>query len=316
MILKPDFMEKRILYIGNSSLFPNQLKFKNSNICLYRNGKLCEQVSCYLVNCVFVVGEHTITTQLLRQLQKFGIAIFFLSQSFDIYSSVLNREGGNYLLRQKQYRLESTTELQLAKNLVKNKMNNQKKLLEKYRNSDSKLYSDSQYQKCSNLQVLLGIEGNASKNYFQSLFAQHNWYRRAPQAKEDIINVLLDLGYTFLFNYVDALLQLYGFDTYKGFYHQLFFQRKSLSCDVMEPMRPLIDNAIIKAFHLKRIKNEDFKFENQVFSFKDYQVAQKYVNIFAQTIMSAKGEIYDFILNFYRHFLNESKYPWKDFSLC
>ena len=55
------------------------------------------------------------------------------------------------------------------------------------------------------------------------------------------------------FNCMDSLLRLYGFDTYKGFYHKLFFQRKSLACDVMEPFRCVIDKQILKAFNLGQI---------------------------------------------------------------
>ena len=51
----------------------------------------------------------------------------------------------------------------------------------------------------------------------------------------------MDIGYTYLFNFIDALLRLYGFDTYLGFYHKEFYQRKSLVCDVVEPFRCIID---------------------------------------------------------------------------
>ena len=67
------------------------------------------------------------------------------------------------------------------------------------------------------------------------------------QNKSDYINVTLDIGYTMLFNMVDAILQVYGFDTYYGVFHRCFYMRKSLVCDIMEPMRPIIDYEIRKA---------------------------------------------------------------------
>ncbi len=315
MLSKPDFVEKRILYIGNSSNLPNQLKFQGCNLRLYRNGKPLNQISCYLVNCIFVLGEHTFTTQLLRQLNKFGIGVFFLSQSFHPYTCFIPTGAGNYLLRKKQYSFTKTEELDIAKKIVINKINNQMSLLTKTKRFVA-LYEEDQVSQCFEEKVLLGLEGNASRKYFSAIFAPIKWKRRTPRTKEDIPNLLLDMGYTFLFNYVDALLQLFGFDTYKGVYHQLFFQRKSLSCDVMEPMRMIIDHALIKAYGLQRVKETDFKFENQMFVFKDNQVAQRYVAIFTQAIMEENDKIYDFVLNFYRHLMDCQKYPWKDFVLC
>lgn len=71
-----------------------------------------------------------------------------------------------------------------------------------------------------------------------------------PRTRADIPNLLMDIGYTFIYNFVEANLNLYGFDIYKGFYHQLFFERKSLVCDLVEPFRCLIDKQIRKMYNL------------------------------------------------------------------
>lgn len=140
--------------------------------------------------------------------------------------------------------------------------------------------------------------------------------RRAPQTKEDIINLLLDIGYTYLFNFCDALLKLFGFDTYKGYYHKLFFQRKSLACDIMEPMRPLIDQQIIKSYHLGQIKNNDFVFKNGCFDFKyGFKTSKKYSELFLKTITDRKEDIYNFILNFYRYIMNKERYKFVNFLI-
>ena len=106
---------------------------------------------------------------------------------------------------------------------------------------------------------LLGLEGSASRVYFPQIFNNVNWKGRKPRIKNDYINSTLDIGYTMLFNIVDSLLRLYGFDVYQGVYHKEFYMRKSLACDLMEPMRPLIDFKVRKAINLKQCKQEDFK---------------------------------------------------------
>ena len=90
-----------------------------------------------------------------------------------------------------------------------------------------------------------------------------------PGVKPDATNLLLDMGYTFLFNFIDALLLLFGFDSYKGCYHKLFFQRKSLSCDVVEPFRCIIEKQILKSYHLKQINKDDFFIEQWKYALKN-----------------------------------------------
>ncbi len=79
--------------------------------------------------------------------------------------------------------------------------------------------------------VLLGVEGSASRIYFKAFFEEFGWRSRCPRAKQDRLNLLLDIGYSQLFYFIETLLHLYGFDVYKGVYHQTFYQRKSLVCD-------------------------------------------------------------------------------------
>lgn len=111
---------------------------------------------------------------------------------------------------------------------------------------------------CENMDYLtvMGIEGNAAKVYFPRMFDNVNWNGRKPRIKNDYINVTLDIAYTMLFNIVDAMLQVYGFDTYYGVFHKCFYMRKSLVCDLMEPMRPIVDYAIRKAINLGQCKKK------------------------------------------------------------
>ena len=64
------------------------------------------------------------------------------------------------------------------------------------------------------------------------------------------------------FNFIECNLRLYGFDIYRGFYHTLFYERKSLVCDLVEPFRCIIDQAIYRAYRLKQIDLNDFGHKN------------------------------------------------------
>ncbi len=318
MLSLPDFNEKKIIFISHLGKDPHDLKLGNSNIRLYRNNKFTNQVSCHLVFCVFIIGDTTLTTNLIREAQKYGISIFLLNRSFQVYSAINSQAEGNYQIRKIQYQMPEGENLRLAKLIVSNKVANQRKLVSNYSKNRLADYDIiARIKSAKNIKQILGWEGVYASQYFKTVFADLDWYRRSPQTKEDIPNFLLDIGYTFLFNWVDAILRLFGFDTYKGFYHQLFFERKSLSCDLMEPLRPIIDKQLIKAYHLKQIKKRDFMFKKGRYLLKrDKAINKKYTKLFAQTLMNCRKEIYQYLITFYYHLLNPAKYPGFYFDLC
>ena len=271
MISLPDFKEKQILFIKAEWGERASVRFLNDNIVFMKNGKVANKASCHKVFAVFVIGDTAITTGLLKKGLQYGVSFFFLKNNFELYAPFLASAEGNYLLRMKQYSLTDKDEFLMAKNLVKNKIANQLALLaETEKLKDFKELEKSilnQIEATTDSQQLLGLEGNMSKQFFPMYFSSIKWRRRSPRTKQDIPNFLMDIGYTFLFNFIEALLKLHGFDTYKGFYHKLFFQRKSLACDIMEPMRCLIDKQILKSYNLKQIKDDDFKIEGGKYVF-------------------------------------------------
>ena len=157
----------------------------------------------------------------------------------------------------------------------------------------------------------MGVEGYCSKEFFQAYFERFDWQRRLPRTRHDIINLLLDVGYTYLFSFIESHLRLYGFDLYKGVFHRPFYERKSLVCDLIEPFRCIIDAKLRKAFSLKQIDPSDFIFLRKQYEMK-YKKSEKYTFLFAEALMEYKEEIFIYIQNFYRAFMkNKSleEYP-------
>lgn len=317
MLTLPDFKEKHILFINAEYGQRNYLQLTNDNIRFFRGEEAVNQMSLHKVFAVFIAGEMTVTTALIKKLSSYGISIFFLNQNLSTKAAVMAEAEGNFLLRQKQY--THANPLDIAVRVVANKIDNQESVLKKYKVSyEVKVFERARgmLKNVKDNQQLLGIEGNVSKEYFQSLFKKEGWRRRAPQTKEDIHNLMLDIGYTYLFNYCDALLRLFGFDTYKGYFHQLFFQRKSLVCDVMEPIRPIIDYQLLKSIHLKQIRKKDFVFKNGRFEFKDgFKGSKQYSAIFLEIINGYKEDIYKYILDFYHYNMDDKKYKFPEFKI-
>lgn len=309
MLSLPDFREKQILFIAGKDAEKDKIKFSNDNICLTKENKISDQVSCHKVFALFVIGDCSLTTVLIRNCQKYGVSFFLLKDNFDAYARIISTAEGNYLLRMKQYKLKD--ELAISKEIIANKMQNQLFLLEEMNKQPAADYLKGLKIKISsaaNGNDLLGLEGCASKFFFQNYFDELNWFKRMPRAKIDIPNTLMDLGYTILFNFVDSLLGIYGFDAYKGFYHKLFFQRKSLTCDLVEPGRAIIDKQLLKSHHLGQINKNDFKFIKGRYELS-YENQRKYLEIFSQAIMDNKEKLFSYIRDFYYFIMNGSEFP-------
>ena len=149
---------------------------------------------------------------------------------------------------------------------------------------------------------VMGIEGNAARVYFPRVFNNVNWKGRKPRIKSDYINVTLDIGYTMLFNIVDSILQVYGFDTYYGVFHKCFYMRKSLVCDLMESMRPIVDYQVRKAINLGQCKEEDFDLYDMRWVLK-YKKNPEYIQFLMKAILEYKEEIFVYIQQYYRYFM-------------
>jgi len=114
----------------------------------------------------------------------------------------------------------------------------------------------------ASVDTLRGIEGAAAAAYFGAycrLFAPELEFtgrnRRPPR---DPVNAALSLGYTLL--HYEAVRACYGagLDPIIGYYHALDFGRESLAADLIEPLRPLVDEWVWNLFRERRLRSEHF----------------------------------------------------------
>lgn len=310
MLSEPDFNNKKILLV-----FPkneDKISFKNDNIIITnKENKIINQLSCWRLFAVFVVGGFSITTGIIERSKRFGFSIVLFTTSFKVYSTINYSLEGNTLLRKKQY--TSSLGNDISKEIIINKIINQKYILEKLRDK-SMISGIEKLDECiKKLQLnnyseyeMMGIEGIASKVYFKRIFREFNWTGRQPRVKRDEINLLLDIGYTILFNYIEAILNIYGFDIYKGNLHKEFYKRKSLVCDIIEPFRPIIDYKIRKAINLGQINNYKFLIYNGQYQLK-WQYSSDFVELILKEIIKYKHNIFIFIQKYYRWFMKDEK---------
>ncbi len=308
MLSEPDFLEKKVILAYTKD--GDKISFKNDNIIITdADGTIKLQLSCYRLFAIFIIGGISLTSGIISRSKKFGFSIVLFSANFKVYSTINYSLEGNTLLRKKQY--TTLNSLNIAQNLIINKIENQKETIKKLRDENSKdgiklleKSIETLSLKPYSISEIMGIEGASSKVYFNRLFKEFNWKGRQPRLKFDEINLLMDIGYTVLFNYIEAILNIYGFDIYKGNLHQEFYKRKSLVCDIIEPFRPIVDYKIRKLLKLGQLNQFEFKQENNQYQLS-YEYSSKFVTLILSEITNYKKSIFKYIQQYYRWFMKD-----------
>ena len=309
-------MKQIVILLSNRG---EKLSFKNDNLIITdTEGKIKHQSTCYRLFSVFVIGHSSITTGLLQRARKFGFSLIFMSPTFRITGTWPSRTEGNVLLRKRQYEYKG---LEIAQRLVANKIDSQMHVLKSIRSKTELLKSSIEnlnlYRKRLpnphlGFKEILGIEGVASREYFRGLYKNFDWTARRPRVKHDPVNCLLDIGYTMLFNFVEGLLNIYGFDAYCGVYHRQFYQRKSLVCDLVEPFRPIIDSRIRKALNLNQVHLDDFVIEQGQYKLFGSK-SKLYIEWLLEVMLERREDMFLYVQQYYRAFTRNKSiedYPY------
>ena len=306
MLNANDFKKKQIVFLFTNE--GDKLSFLNDNIIVKnKEGGIKYQSTCYRLFMICVVGNISITSGLIQRSKKFGFSICLMTTTFKVYEILGARMEGNTLLRKHQYEY---TENDIGRKIEQNKIKNQSQILKNIRGKNQimkegiELLDKMVVQLEQQLEYLevMGIEGNAARVYFSRVFDNVDWKGRKPRIKNDYVNVTLDIGSTMLFNIVDAILQVYGFDTYYGVFHKCFYMRKSLVCDLMEPIRPVVDYQVRKSINLGQCKENDFEVVNNRWCLK-YKSNPQYIQFLMNAILEYKDDIFLYIQQYYRFFM-------------
>ncbi len=113
---------------------------------------------------------------------------------------------------------------------------------------------------------LLGIEGAAAAAYFGGLRALFppslGFEGRNRRPPRDPVNACLSLGYTLV--HFEAVIACHaaGLDPLLGLYHEPAFGRESLAADVIEPLRPHVDEWVWALFRDRTLTAKGFREDN------------------------------------------------------
>ncbi|BFU59578.1 MULTISPECIES: CRISPR-associated endonuclease Cas1 [Rodentibacter] len=265
------------LYIDRKG---STLKLNGEALVCYENDERTGTIPLAPVERIYIKGDVTLQASLLAKLGERGIGVICLSGRKNTPTLFMNQPHNDATRRVAQYQLSQDEQfcLTFAKRLILFKLVTQKNWLWQATNRRlgkkillapkaeeiDKLIGKIHHQ--THLACLRGIEGRAASAYFTALslylpdslrFQGRN--RRPPK---DPFNAVLSLTYTLLHS--EAVLASYGagLDPYIGFYHSLDFGRESLACDLIEPLRPLVDNWLLGCFRERILREEHFSTTN------------------------------------------------------
>lgn len=220
-------------------------------------------------------GAVQISTQALRELSERGVPILLCSQSGYLMAQILKSANRDGLARVAQIRSATNPvlALELAKRMVAGKLHNQWVLLRRRSGKNGEgtarlKHSMEKASKANDKSVLLGIEGDAAKNYFSALSglignsSEFRFTGRSRRPPLDPFNSMLSYCYAVLHTEVLKAVLAAGLDPAVGFLHELHSGRDSLVCDLVEEFRsPIVDATVLSVINRRQVSIGDFHFD-------------------------------------------------------
>lgn len=123
--------------------------------------------------------------------------------------------------------------------IVREKIQNQSKILKLYEKEKEYLQLQAYIKEISDRDIT-NREGHAAKVYFNALFGMS--FNRSDESNP--INSALDYGYSLILSAFNREVSINGYLTQLGIGHDNQYNHFNLSCDLMEPFRPIIDNEV------------------------------------------------------------------------
>ena len=230
-----------------------KLSYKNDYLII-RSDTL-QMIHLSEINIIIIEnGMVSITSYLISELANNKIKIIFCDEKHNPSSELIPYYGAHNTSKKILNQIEWKKERKEAvwQLIIKNKIHNQRKILEKLNiHGYEKLY---EYENQVELGDKTNREGHAAKVYFNLLFGKD-----FIRGKGDNVNIALDYGYTILLSIFNREVVSKGYITPLGINHKNEFNQFNLSCDLMEPYRPLVDYIVYN--NINNVLDKSYKYK-------------------------------------------------------
>lgn len=233
------------------------------------------------IDHIVAFGGVTVTDDLMLRCAADKRSVTWLSANGRFKGRILGPQGGNPLLRVAQHDAlrDSARRIAIARGIVAGKLHNTRQVLlkaaadaatgrrEALRSTATAISDDlPTLTNTSNINVILGVEGQAAKRYvarWPHIISDHAQIpapaTRTSRPPTDPINAALSFGYGMLRVAVHGALEHVGLDPYIGYLHGIRPGKPALALDLMEEMRALlVDRLVFTAFNRRQLQPKHF----------------------------------------------------------
>jgi len=254
---------------------------KKGNCFLVRKEDKVFEVSVNKVDSILITTAAYISTDAIKFAVDNNIDIVFLDSYGDPYGRVWHPKlGSTTLIRRRQLEMYDKEEgLKQVKKWGIQKFDNQIELLKRLKKTrgEKKDELEARIKEIERLkermrglkgtieekrQTMLGIEGMASRTYFEVLSLvmpeKFKFKGRSRNPATDEFNAMLNYGYGVLYSMVEKACIIAGLDPYIGFLHTDNYNKKSLVFDIIEMFRTFVDEPVVHLFSKRKVKEAYF----------------------------------------------------------
>jgi CRISP-associated protein Cas1 len=161
-------------------------------------------------------------------------------------------------------------------------------------------FMQNHYQKLQSahtLREIMKVESDIAKTYYPSFarvfkpelgFHSRNSHRTfRPSDASDVINALLNYGFSILYAEVAKQLNTLGLDCFVGFYHRSHASHLALVYDMIEPFRHVVDRSIFEV--QDQIRHKDYAFSKLGIVVLSDDLKRRYIDLLS-AIMDRKRD--------------------------
>lgn len=276
-------MAERTIFIENRC----KISYSNDYLEIDRDG---ENIKFYIDEfdvVIFSSLEISCSLYLLNKLAENGKSVIFCNGKKLPYCNLSPIAGtqNSYLRLKEQLSWEKATKDIVWKKIIETKIQSQLDAL-KFCGADN--VPSIPYVETGDFG---NAEGHFANNYFNNMFG-----RQFLRHNADNVNAALNYGYAVLLSVTARIVASHGYNQMIGIHHASATNNFNLSCDIMEPFRPIVD--IIVKNHGNEPLDTSYKcdlahviYENVQYKGQNYSIKYAIDLFFIDVVKSLKDNM-------------------------
>ncbi len=267
----------KLLFVEHEN---TELRYESSALLIFQNGERITSVPIDSLERIIVAPHVVLRAGVLGFIASHQVGLLVVNCRYPdrtamlsgmLHTDVERRVQQYKLLDDSAFRLNWSTQIVFSKTLrqyklllkaISNRPDLRLDLTHATQQLSSTLVELKKENSVVSLASLRGIESAASACYFAAytkLFSEQlNFNHRNRRPPADPVNACLSLTYTLIHHEAVTALRIVGLDAAVGCYHELYYNRESLACDLIEPLRPLVDAWLWQLFRERILNIEHF----------------------------------------------------------